>query len=348
MNLRAIGVYLTYQCNANCAHCCYGSESSLKGVIDEAELRAAFEAVNHFGKLDAVKILGGEPTLYMKQLLTTIRLAREHGASKIILITSGWWGKSPSRAREYVASLKDAGLSVLIISADAFHLDDVPIESVRGAIAAAARGGIDYCVTMDVIDSLEANNPYDRRTRQVLDQLSDLPFSVTLCKVNLLGRAGDLLPSFYQPEPGAMPNDCWPPYAGSFEFPTGISIDPLGFVTLCHGIAIGNTRHTPISRILSDYKLEEHPILSVIARKGPLGLLELCDRDDLKLKDGYVTSCQLCYDIRKHLRGKFPDYLAPANCYESRERRAMQHRCHGVERPVPIMPSLHPAAAPNV
>jgi hypothetical protein len=346
MNLRAIGVYLTYQCNANCVHCAYGSDSSLRGVVEESELHAAFDAINRFGKLQTVKILGGEPTLYMERLVTAIKLARGYGASKVILITSGWWGKNPEKAQDHITRLRRAGLSVLVISADAFHLDYIPIESVRGAILAAASSGIDYCVTMDVIESLDGDNAYDRQTRQVLDQLSDLPFSVTLSKINLLGRAGDLLPDFYQPVTGAMPNDCQPPYAGSFESPSGISIDPLGFVTLCHGIAIGNTRKAPISKILSDYKLEEHPILNMVTKKGPLGLLELCGSEGPKLRSGYVTSCQLCYDIRKHLMAKYPDYLAPANCYQSRERRAV-NRCHGVGGLGPITQLPQPAAARN-
>ena len=300
MDLRGIGIYLTYQCNSECVHCAYGSNSALVGVVEEAELDAAFAAVNTFGNLETVKILGGEPTLYMERLLTAIKLARTHGAGNIILITNGWWGNNPERARSSLKALKDAGLSVLVISVDAFHVEYVPTESVRGAIIAAANSGLFYCVTMDVIDFLDGDNPYDRQTRSILEQLGDLPFAVIPSKLNLLGRAADLLTDFF-PASEAMPNDCRPPYAGSFAAPSGIAIDPLGYVTLCHGIAIGNTKKTAIGEILANYRLEDHPILNAVATKGPLGLLELAGSENMRLRSGYITSCQLCYDVRKHL-----------------------------------------------
>jgi len=128
------------------------------------------------------------------------------------------------------------------------------------------------------------------------------------------------------PASEAMPNDCRPPYAGSFAAPSGIAIDPLGYVTLCHGIPIGNIKKTAIGEILANYRLEDHPILNAVATKGPLGLLELAGSENMRLRSAYITSCQLCYVVRKHLRTKYPDYLAPSNCYDSRIRSAA-HGC---------------------
>jgi hypothetical protein len=317
MDLRAVGVYLTYQCNAECIHCAYGSHSHLKGVMEETDIEAAFQAVNRFGKLEAVKILGGEPTLYEERLIRTVELARRHGASNVMLITSGWWGKNPLRAAHLATSLAHAGLSLLLFSIDSFHTPYVRTEAIKGAIRAAAAANLQSCITMNVIESITATNPYDRRTRDLLGDLQDLPTPVMASQVILLGRAAEALSQFYPRFADPLPNRCEPPYAGSFENPSGIAIDPFGYVTLCHGIAIGNTRTKPLPTILAEYRLERHPILHAIATSGPLGLLNLLDSEEVDLTPGYVSSCHLCYDLRKRLRDRYPDYLAPSNCYDS-------------------------------
>jgi hypothetical protein len=285
--------------------------------MEESEIVDAFEMVNRFGKLEAVKILGGEPTLYLERLIRTVELARAHGAFYVILITSGWWGKEPARAAHLATSLVRAGLSLLVISTDSFHAPYVPLQYVRGAIRAAADTNLQACIAMDIIESVDANNPYDRQTRELLRQLQDVSLPFTGSKVALLGRAAELLSQFSPQSDTPFPNSCQPPYAGSFENPSGIAIDPLGYVTLCHGIAIGNTRTKPLATILGEYRLEDHPILSTISKDGPLGLLKLLGPEEALPAKGYAHACHLCYDLRSRLRDRYPEYLAPGNCYHS-------------------------------
>lgn len=315
MNLKGIGIYLTYQCNASCSHCAYGSEPSLKNVIDEKDVEVAFETINQLGQLQTVKILGGEPTLYMERLLRVIELARTYGATNIIVITSGWWGKRQARAQTIVTSLKQAGLSLLLISVDSFHTQYIPLEHVKGAVQAAADGGMRYCVLMNLLESIHADNQYDRQTREMIQELLQLSIPIVPGKVTYLGRAVELLSPMYQGE-RTLPTRCpLPPFLDSFAEPSGIAIDPLGYVTLCHGIAIGNMKERPLADILTEYELEKHPILNAIMKEGPLGLMKLPHTEGFKLKEGYIDSCHLCYELRSHLRQYYPDLLAPGNHY---------------------------------
>lgn len=316
MNLKGIGIYLTYRCNSRCIHCSYGSDPPLSNLIDEAEVEVSFEMVNRFGRLETVKILGGEPTLYMERLLRVVELARIHGASSIIMITNGWWGKDEEDARNIITGLKEAGLSLLLISMDAFHAEYIPLEDVKRAVQAADCVEMKYCVMMEFMESIDANNRYDRQSRALFQECQNLSIPILPAKIIYAGRAAEFLSPLYRGEK-TLPNQCEPPYIGSFENPSGIAIDPLGYVTLCHGIAIGNTREKSLATILSEYDLKKHPILNAIVKEGPLGLTKLAHAEGFNLEEGYIDSCHLCYKIRKYLREHYPDYLAPSNCYYS-------------------------------
>ncbi|MFW9940484.1 MAG: radical SAM protein [Candidatus Thorarchaeota archaeon] len=312
--MKGIGIYLTYRCNSRCIHCSYGSEPNLNNLIDEEQVKSAFEMVKHFGRLETVKILGGEPTLYMSRLLRVVELARIYGASSVILITNGWWGKNEDNASNIVTSLKGAGLSLLLLSIDSFHAEHIPLNDVNRALHASKHIGIKYCIIMEFLESIYANNFYDRKSEELFQYYQKLGIPILPAKIVYSGKAAEFLSHLHSGD-RIIPNKCNPPYTVSFENPSGIAIDPFGYVTLCHGIAIGNTREKSLATILSEYDFKKHPILSAIAKDGPLGLTKLPYAEGFNLEEGYIDSCHLCYSIRKYLKEHYSNYLAPSNCY---------------------------------
>jgi hypothetical protein len=91
-----------------------------------------------------------------------------------------------------------------------------------------------------------------------------------------------------------------------------VHVDPLGNLHLCQGIVIGNLFQTPLKEICERYDPDLHPIAGPLLRGGPI---ELVKRFGVPHRDTYADACQLCYEVRRDLRDRFPDILTPDQVY---------------------------------
>lgn len=317
--LKSISLLLTYDCNAACEHCYYHSKPGKTGYITPAEAEIYFDAmIRNWGKITSVKILGGEPFLYYQPLLEIIRLASQREA-KVVLLTNGVWGKSEKLADRVAGELKDAGLAIAVIGASGFHSPYVPPEAAVRAAKASIRHGIRVGVANFVLDSLDAENRYDLESHRIDDMCKDLDVFASTGELDWMGRASSKLVQLSSAKAEIPTGMCPNPVIGKTGERTnhahGVAVDPNGWVTVCHGIAIGNTRNEPFEQIIRRYNTDTHPIVSLIREKGPIGLLDLPEAANFKLEPIYKSLCHMCFDIRKHLRPHYPNELNPDNCY---------------------------------
>jgi hypothetical protein len=150
-----------------------------------------------------------------------------------------------------------------------------------------------------------------------LAELCDLK-DVTIYQgpARMVGRAADELSHRLPTRPVAADHCPLPDYlGGDLCVPTGVEIHPGGWVNLCAGLALGCARERPLAQILAQYDPKAHPIIRVLAREGPAGLLRLAQRHGYARAAGYVDGCHLCYGARRFLRPYYPAYLAPAHPY---------------------------------
>jgi hypothetical protein len=112
---------------------------------------------------------------------------------------------------------------------------------------------------------------------------------------------------------GKCPMPFW--IDGDFQNPETIEIDSEGNVTLCPGICIGNTNIQSLTNIIKNYKIENHPVLSIVWKEGPKALLKFAEENGFKPNQKYVNECHLCYELRKFLQPIYPYSLAPKECY---------------------------------
>jgi len=101
-----------------------------------------------------------------------------------------------------------------------------------------------------------------------------------------------------------------------------VHVDPAGRIMpgTCAGIVLGTADEekdvATIWRRLDD-EHGDRPILSVLAERGPVGLLEMARSEGFEPREGYAGKCHLCWDIRRHLacKCKFTEVLAPTWMY---------------------------------
>jgi MoaA/NifB/PqqE/SkfB family radical SAM enzyme len=119
-------------------------------------------------ELESFMIFGGEAMLYPERTVKPFRRAGELGITEIELITNGFWSKSPEKAVELARQLKEAGVTDLLISVDAFHLPHIPLDSPRNAAKAALEAGIKRVRwNVAILKNIDAPNPYDRKTKEI-------------------------------------------------------------------------------------------------------------------------------------------------------------------------------------
>jgi len=320
MRLKGLDILLTYECTGSCAHCCYRAEPGQGDTMTLAEVEGYLTAVVD-QPLEGILLFGGEPFLCYDLLRTSIPLAAQ--LAYVYVFTNGYWATDPDTARQRLAGLQEAGLDYILFSVDAFHQAHVPLERIGIGIEAARELGYGRIVIDNRFLGLpDADNSFNRCTQDNMARLAGLcdltSVEVYQGPARMVGRADDELSS-YLPTQSTLPAECpLPDYLGSdLRAPTGVEIHPGGWVNLCAGLALGNAHQRSLDEILANYDPQAHPIIRLLAREGPPGLLRLAQRHGYAPTGGYVDGCHMCYEARRFLHPYYPDHLAPAHPYLS-------------------------------
>jgi MoaA/NifB/PqqE/SkfB family radical SAM enzyme len=120
----------------------------------------------------------GEPLLYPEAVLAIMTAAAERGVPRRQVITNGFFTKDAARVRETARQLAAAGVNDLLLSADAFHQETIPLDAAMAFAREAKACGIPLRISPAWLVSANDDNPYNRRTRQLLESLADLQIPV--------------------------------------------------------------------------------------------------------------------------------------------------------------------------
>ena len=132
----------------------------------------------------------------------------------------------------------------------------------------------------------------------------------------LAGRAAYSLADRYPKAPAErfLGHPCQPPFLRDWHN----HFDNYGnwMPGYCGGISLGSW-HELDELLECGVDLDGHPILGFLAAGDMRGLLRFAEeRGYARTRDGYISKCHLCLDIRRHLaaRGQFEE-LAPQEFY---------------------------------
>jgi hypothetical protein len=318
MIVKNVDFLLTFKCPAECKHCSYKAGPKRSGFIKPKKYLKYLDELTKMHPLKSVWVHGGEPFLYFDYLVQIIEEAKKREIPNRGLISNCFWAKNEDIVKKKLEKLKSAGLKKLTFSFDYFHQEFIPLAYVKNALKYAATLGFEE-VFLDsyFVESLDTDNEFNQLTEKNLEILGDIKgVDYHRMVMNLEGRGADLSKhvKFSKEIPsGKCPVPFW--IDGDFQNPETIEIDSEGNITLCPGICIGNTDIQSLTKIIQNYDVETHPVLSIIWEQGPIGLLKIAEENDFKLNQQFVNECHLCYEIRKFLQPFFPYSLAPKECY---------------------------------
>lgn len=319
--LRSGGLILTYRCTNKCRHCLYHCSPRQEGYWIEIELAdQALATLAQEEQLQGIHIAGGEATLRMDLVEEVIRLAVKHKVPIDYLETNAFWCRDREVTRLKMERLRDAGLKAVLVSASLFHNEFVPFANTRRCVEVATeifgpQGVIVYQQHMyNLLESLPDEGKHsleDACAELAVDPASSwIPSSYGVIPS---GRAVRELRSCFRSSPAE--SFAGVTCASDLLSTSHFHIDPYGnlITGLCAGIRMASVYdlHPMITA-------ESHPISYRLIEDGPYVLmLEAVSSHGFEPRQsGYVSRCDLCLDVRRHLwqTGRFHE-LQPDGFY---------------------------------
>lgn len=173
-NLNKIEFVVTYACTGRCKHCSEGVHASCGEHIDSQIAADAVRKIEAEYDIKTVMTFGGEPLLYTDAVYAIMKTATELSISKRQVITNGYFSKNANKIREVAERLAVCGVNDLLLSVDAFHQETIPLDMVKQFAAEAKKCGIPIRLQPAWLVSVTDDNPYNRKTREILDNFADL------------------------------------------------------------------------------------------------------------------------------------------------------------------------------
>ena len=241
-NLNKIEFVVTYACTGRCKHCSEGDHTSCGEHIDP---QIAADAVRKIGleyDIKTVMTFGGEPLLYTDAVYAIMTAAKELNIPKRQVITNGYFSKNADQIREVAVRLAECGVNDLLLSVDAFHQETIPLEIVRAFAAEAKKNGIPIRLQPAWLVSATDDNPYNRKTRQILNSFSDLEIPEN--DGNVIFPEGNALKYLAEYFTEALPDN---PYLEDPRDVRCVSFSPGG------DVLGGNVYESDIMELIKDY-----------------------------------------------------------------------------------------------
>ena len=241
-DLEKIEFVVTYACTGRCKHCSEGDHTSAGERIDPKIAADAVKKIAAEYDIKTVMAFGGEPLLYTDAVFAIMSAARDMNVPRRQIITNGYFSKDAEKIRAVAERLSECGVNDVLLSADAFHQETIPLDVVKIFAAAAKKSGMSVRLQPAWLVSAADDNPYNRKTRQILDSFADIGLSENDGNVIFPeGNAKKFLSEYFTAE---IPEN---PYIEDPRNVRCISFSPNGEV-LC-----GNIYEKDIMDIIKDY-----------------------------------------------------------------------------------------------
>ena len=176
-NLNKIEFVVTYACTGRCKHCSEGDHDICGERIDPDIAADAVRKIAAEYGIKTVMIFGGEPLLYTDAVYKIMSAASTLGIERRQVITNGYFSRNAEKIREVVSNLRSCGVNDLLLSVDAFHEETIPLDTVRIFAEEAKKCGIPLRLQPAWLKSPADDNPYNRKTREILDSFFDIGIS---------------------------------------------------------------------------------------------------------------------------------------------------------------------------
>lgn len=177
-HLSKIEFVVTNACTGRCKHCSEGDHTACGERINPAVAADAVKKIAAAYHIQTVMTFGGEPLLYPDAVYAIMTAAKELDIPKRQIITNGYFSKNADKIHEVAECLAACGVNDLLLSVDAFHQETIPPDVVKSFAREALNAGIPIRLQPAWLVSSDHDNPYNRRTKEILDSFADMGIAV--------------------------------------------------------------------------------------------------------------------------------------------------------------------------
>lgn len=320
-----LGIIMSYQCQCACKHCLYNCGPRWKDWMSPQMLREALEVTQAWSHRFQIHFTGGEPFLNFPLLLEGVRIAVELGIPCYVETNAGWCLREEDVADKFT-TLKEAGLSAILISCSPFHAEKIPparaFLAIHKALEVFGQQGtivyLPHCLEQVQLFDVEKTTPIarymerfglERAGRMLWDGYSIISG----------GRSGYALGHLTRKQPASAfrGQNCFLEIIHAHHSHFDLYGNYISW--FCGGLTVGDWRNLP--QILDDLRKRRFPpLVDILVRAGSFGLFEMAKAEYgyQELSEGYAGKCHLCVDVRRCLyqRGEFAE-LRPGGFYEN-------------------------------
>ena len=241
-NLNKIEFIVTYACTGRCKHCSEGDHASCGERIDPGIAADAVRKIAAEYDIKTVMTFGGEPLLYPDAVYAIMTAAKELNIPKRQVITNGYFSKNADKMADVAQRLAACGVNDLLLSVDAFHQETIPLDVVKRFASEAKACGIPIRLQPAWLVSVMDDNPYNRKTREILDSFADMGISVN--EGNVIFPEGNALKYLAEYFTDELPKN---PYVEDPRDVHCVSFEPNG------NVLGGNVYERDITEIIKNY-----------------------------------------------------------------------------------------------
>ena len=241
-NLNKIEFVVTYACTGRCKHCSEGDHTSCGERIDPQIAADAVRKIAVEYDIQTVMTFGGEPLLYTDAVERIMTAAKELNIPRHQIITNGYFSKNADRIREVAERLAACGVNDLLLSVDAFHQETIPLDVVKRFASEAKACGIPIRLQPAWLVSAMDDNPYNRKTQEILDSFKDM--GIPTNEGNIIFPEGNALKYLAEYFTDKLPVN---PYVEDPRDVRCVSFEPNG------NVLGGNVYRKDIMEIIKDY-----------------------------------------------------------------------------------------------
>ena len=241
-NLNKIEFVVTYACTGRCKHCSEGEHSTCGERINPQIAADAVRKIAAEYDIKTVMTFGGEPLLYTDAVERIMTAAKELNIQKRQVITNGYFSKYADKMAEVAQRLAACGVNDLLLSVDAFHQETIPLDVVKQFASEAKACGIPIRLQPAWLVSATNDNPYNRKTREILDSFVDM--DITANEGNIIFPEGNALKYLAEYFTDELPEN---PYVEDPRDVRCVSFEPNG------DVLGGNIYKNDIMEIIGGY-----------------------------------------------------------------------------------------------
>jgi hypothetical protein len=305
IKLNRLEFVVTWRCNSQCKHCSVVGNRTKKPVVISSELAVKIvKQITDVYSITSIMTFGGEPLLFPEVVSNIHQAAVTAGIAKREIITNAGWSCSANEAHSLALKLVESGVTNIAVSVDAFHQEHIPVDLVKRNVKSLIDTGLRVVWNPCWVVSQTHNNPWNKRTIEILDDLSSLGITVSEGNVvqpsgNALHWLADFMPlrSFH---PEGKCEDV--PYAEKLDNITCISVEPDGSIMICKELPLGNAAEQNVLDLLENFDPNNNPETAAILQGGTSKFADYArQKGILPNIQGYFTICDKCVDLRRKL-----------------------------------------------